>query len=195
MDQLDIVNRALLKCGLPLAASLNDCDWNASLVFEAVSHECLRNFAWNFATEFEQLTPQGTPRFGFERAYALPAACLRVIDVHCAHDLRSPKARYQVAGKKLFTQVVPCYLRYVSAAIPCEDWPTDFCNVVAARIACEIAPLSTQTSSMTPQLMQGYALALAEAQATDARETAERVPFDHNILAARVGYENVGRRP
>lgn len=194
MDQLAIINRALLKCGLPLAASINDCDWNAQIVFEDVSHECLRSFTWNFAAEFKALTQAGTPAFGYERSYSLPDDCLRIIDVHCAHDLRSPKARYNWRGRYLYTQVSPCYLRYVTSLVPCEQWPADFCNVVAARIAWEIAPLSAQTMSMAGQLYQSYVMIMAEAQATDARESSERVPLDHNILLARAGYENVGRR-
>lgn len=194
MDQLGIINKALLKCGLPMAAALNDCDWNAAFVFESASHECLRSFAWNFATDFQALKQQGQPSFGFTKAYALPEDCVRVIDVHCAHDLRSPKARYAIRGRSLYAQITPCYLRYITNSIPCEDWPPDFVDVVAARIATEIAPLSAQTMSMTPMLVNLYEVRMKEAQAVDAREGAERVPLDQNILLARAGYENVGRR-
>lgn len=194
MDQLAIINRALLKCGLPLAAALNDCDWNATLVYDACASECLRSFAWNFAQKVETLAQTGTPAFGFAKSYALPDDCLRVIDVHCAHDLRSPKGRYVVQGRRLLANVSPCYLRYISSAVPCEDWPPDFCDAVAARIALEIAPLSTQSVGLVPQLAQFWQLSLATAQAADARESAERVPLDENILLARSGYERVGKR-
>lgn len=194
MDQLTIINKALMKCGLPLAAALNDCDWNAQLVYDSAVEECLRDFAWNFATRFATLAPSAPPAHGFAKGYQLPDDCLRVIDVHCMHDLRTPPARYERVGDMLYTQVSPCHLRYVSSNVPCGQWPSDFCNVVSCRIAWEIAPLSTQTASLTPQLAQQYYTALAAAQATDAREIAERVPLDVNILMARAGYENVGRR-
>lgn len=187
MDQLTIINKALLKCGLPLAAAINDCDWNAALIFESASHEVFRNYAWNFATRYVTLGQQGAPAFGFEYNFQLPADCAKVIDVHCLHDLRSPQARYAVQGKKLLTNVCPCHLRYVSHDISVGDWPPDFADAVAWRIALEIAPLSAQTMAMTPQLMQGYNLALANAQAVDARECMERVPLYWNILLARGG--------
>lgn len=186
MDQLAIINRALMKCGLPLAAAINDYDWNAAFVFEAAAGECLRSFCWGFAQEFRSIPQSGTPAHGFTKCYALPDDCLRVIDIHCAFDLRSPKGRYVVQGKKLLANITPCYLRYVTGNCDCESWPPDFCDAVACRMAMEIAPLSTQTN-LLPQLSQMFALALANAQATDARENAERVPLDYNILNARAG--------
>ena len=49
MTKLEIVNNALMKCGLPLAASLDDCDWNVQAIFEGVAGEVLRCHPWNFA--------------------------------------------------------------------------------------------------------------------------------------------------
>lgn len=192
MDKLTLVNKALLKVGLPLAAALNDCDWNAAMVFDAASEEVFRSFTWNFAQKYVSLGQGSAPGHGYDFSYPLPADCARVIDVHCQHDLRSPRARRSVVGKQLYTNVSPCNLRYVSKATPIADWPADFCDAVAARIALEIAPLSTQSASMVPQLMQLYQLALATAQAADARETTERIPHDVNIWAARAG-EGVGK--
>ncbi len=194
MDQLGIINRSLMKCGLPLAAALDDCDWNAAFVFETCASECLRSFAWNFATRLAALSPAGAPACGFNRQYQLPEDCLRLIDVHNVMDARAPKCRFQISGKTLYTQAIPCWVRYISRDIPCEDWPPDFTDAVACRIALEIAPLSTQTMSSVPQLMQLYQASLLTAQAVDARECAERVPLDHNILLARAGYEQVGKR-
>lgn len=185
MDKLTIINKALLKCGLPLAAAVKDCDWNASLIYDSCARELLRGFSWGFAQNFVSIAQAGVPAHGFDHAYQLPADCLRVVDVHCVFDLRSPKARYVIQGKRLLTNVAPCYLRYISSSYGCESWPDDFCDALASRIAMEIAPLSGQNMSMTSQLAQLAQLALANAQATDARENAERVPLDHNILMSR----------
>lgn len=192
MDKLTIINKALLKTGLPLAAALNDCDWNAAMIFDSATHECLRSYPWGFAQEFAALGKGDAPAHGFEYSYPLPADCVRVIDLHCQFDLRSPRARKTVVGRKIFANVSPCYLRYVSSRTPVSTWPADFCDAVACRIAMEIAPLSAQTVALTPQLAQLYQLALATAQASDARETTERVPLDVNIYAARAG-EAVGK--
>lgn len=194
MDKAGIINMAQMKCGLPLSAALNDSDWNADFVFDNCANECLRSFCWGFAQEFKILALNGTPEFGFEKQYKLPTDCVRIVDIHCVNDLRSPKGRYTVKGKILRTQLSPCYLRYVTNSVPCDEWPPDFTDAVASRIAVEIAPLSTQTMALSNILMQRYMASLANAQATDARENMERVPHDVNIMLARGGYEQVGAR-
>lgn len=192
MDRLLVINKALMKAGLPLAASLNDVDWNAQLVFESCVDEALRGFAWGFAQRFEVLGMSGAPAHGYRYGYGLPGDCLRVIDVHCMHDLRSPRARYVVSGRNLYCNVSPCNLRYVARNYEPEEWPVDFADAVACRIAMEIASLSTQTMKLLPSMMQLYQAALAQAQATDGRETQERVPLDESIWLARAA--DVGGR-
>lgn len=187
-DKLSIINAALMKVGLPLAADVNDCDWNASTIYEAMAEQALRSFPWGFATRFAVLTRSAAePAFGFRYAYAMPSGCLRVVDVRCGEDLRSPKARFVVSGKLVYANVSPCNARYVARELDPADWPTDFADAVAARIAAEIANLSAQTMSMTPGLIQLYQLSLAQAQAIDATETTERVPLDESILRTREG--------
>lgn len=195
MEKLDVINRALMKCGLPLAASLNDCDWNASVSFDDCSREVLRSYCWGFAQRFVALAPTGKPVHGFEHSYKMPDDCLRIVDARGCFDLRSPRVRHvRVVGREIYTQMSPCYLRYICDSVAPEEWPPDFADAVACRVACETAPLSTQTMALTPQLMQLYQVSLATAQATDARENAERVPRDIDIWAARGGYEQVGKR-
>lgn len=195
MDELTIINKALLRCGLPLAAALQDCDWNAAFVFDTCSKEVLRQFTWSFARKIAALQMNASAEHGWRHSYNLPADCLRVVDVHCMSDMRTPKATYEIIAGKLCANVSPCYLRYVSSSIPVASYPIDFADAVAARIAVEIASLSTQSMGLAPQLLQSYELSLIKAQATDARENAERVPFDHNITLSRGGVdERVGRR-
>lgn len=190
MTRLDIINRALMKCGLALAASINDCDWNASITFEDCAAEVLRSFCWGFCQRLVSLAPAQAPQCGFEKAWQLPSDFLRMVDVRTSHDMRSPRCRsVRVVGNVIYTQCAPCYLRYISNSVEPEDWPPDFCDAVACRIACEIAPLSTQSMAIAPQLMQLYQLSLATAQATDSRENAERVPRDIDIWSSRGGYE------
>jgi len=186
-DKLAVINAALMKVGLPLAASLNDCDWNASTIFDAVAEQALRSFPWGFATRFAALAPAREPSFGFRYAYTMPDDCLRVIDVRCADDLRAPKARFVISARQVYANVSPCNCRYVTRDLDPANWPTDFADAVASRVAAEIASLSAQTMSMTPNLIQLYQLALAQAQAIDATETTERVPLDESILMGRSG--------
>lgn len=187
-DKLLVINKALLKVGLPLAANLEDCDWNAKLVYENVTEQLLRGFAWGFAQKFEKLT-NGTasPTHGYRYSYALPAGCLRVIDVRQENDSGAPKARYVLTGRALFTNVSPCYLRYVDKVLEPANWPPDFTDAVASHIAVEIAALSGEKIGLVPQLVQLANIALAEAQMNDARENTERVPLNDSLYAMRSG--------
>lgn len=195
MNQETIINKAMLRCGLPLTAALEDCDWNAAFIFETSAEEVLRQFTWSFARKITSLQVATTQIPGWGKTYFLPTDYLRVVDVHACSDMRAPKARYELVGNNLCANVSPCILRYVSKTTPVESYPVDFADVVALRIAVEISSLSAQTMGMVPQLTQLYELSLAKAQATDARENADRVPLDHNILLSRGGIEEgVGSR-
>lgn len=187
-NKLEVINSALMKIGLPLAATLDDADWNASTVYDLVVERVLRSFNWGFAASFGVFAPSGNvPIHGFTHAYAIPDDCLRVIDVRCASDLRAPRARFVVSGRDVFTNVSPCNARYVHMVKDPQLWPPDFTDAVSCLIAFEIASLSAQTMSMTPGLMQLYQVALAQAQSVDATETSERVPLDESVLIARAG--------
>ena len=188
-SKLEILNNGLMKCGLPLAASLTDADWNASVIFDTVAKQALRSFPWGFATKYVKLTPStAAPAHGFAYSYSMPQTCLRVLDVRAADDLRAPKARFSISGRLIYANVTPCHVRYVEDVSGTPDvWPDDFADAVSCKIAAEIANLSAQTATMTPGLLQMYQLSLAQAQAIDSTETNERVPLDESILATREG--------
>lgn len=186
MDKLWIINSALMKTGLPLAASLDDCDWNANYIYDNCTEQVLRSFAWGFAQKFASLPRESSePQFAYKYYYRVPDDCLRLIDVHCQQSLRSPKARFSQQGKLIATNVSPCYLRYVARQLNPEDWPPDFADAVACLIATQIAALSAEKAGLVPHLLQYYQLALTQAQLSDARENTERVPLDSSIYAAR----------
>lgn len=192
MTKLDVINNALLKAGLPLAAIQGDEDWNALFVFDKVVGEIMRGYAWGFAQKYVALNVDAAaPAHGFKYSYSLPDDCIRMIDVHCQTDLRSPKARYAVAGRKIFSNANPCYARYVSNDAAKESainlWPMDFTDAVAFRIALEIIALSGENMAAVPQLTQQYQISLGTAQLNDARESMERVPMEGSIYAARGG--------
>lgn len=69
--RLEVINNALMKIGLPLAATLADCDWNASTVYDLVVEQCLRSFNWGFAGRFATLAENTQmPAHGYEHSYA-----------------------------------------------------------------------------------------------------------------------------
>lgn len=185
MDRLALINAALMKCGLPLAASLQDADWGASQRLDNVAEQFLRAYPWDFATVHATLSRSGSPEHGYLYAYALPDDCLRVIDVRPAEDLRSPRARFSVAGENLYCNASPCNIRYVHRATDPNLWPPDFADAVATRLAAEIAPLSAQSFGLGASLLQMAQLALQLAQAADAAQRGERLPLGSPYIEVR----------
>lgn len=186
MTKLQIINNALLKVALPPAATLEDCDWNASSVFATCAEQALRAHAWGFAQAYAALERKAAPpAFGFSHAYAMPEDCVRVIDVRPGAEIRSPKARFVVQGRDVLTNASPANTRYVRRELNPENWPDDFANAVSCRIAAEIAGLSGEKIALIPQLMQMYQIAINQAMAADAHEETERVPLDESLYAAR----------
>lgn len=188
MQKLDIINMALLKCGLPLASSIDDCDWNAAFVYNNCLNEVLRSHAWSFALTYAKLSQEAAaPLFGKRYAYKLPSDCLKVLDIRNNWSTGAPRAEFIKAGEIIYTNASPCNLRYIRN---CEDpnaWPPDFANSVAGRIAYEIAGLSAEKMGLIPQLMQTYIAGLQMAITADSQETFVRMPRSNNLLDARKG--------
>lgn len=186
MDKLGVINLALLKVALPLAANLEDCDYNASMIFDNVADQNLKLHAWGFAQKFAILEEaRSTPAFGYPYAYLKPADCVRIIDVRQDNDLRAPRARMSPEGALVFTTARPCYARYVWRCLDPQYWPADFTDAVACHIACEIAGLSGEKIALVPQLYQLYTVSVSKAMANDAREVTDRVPLDESLYRAR----------
>lgn len=190
MDKLTIINRALMRCGLKLAASLNDCDYNAHIIYEDVKRECLRSFAWGFAMRFSVFgRAEADPAFGYSYAYRMPEDCCRVVDVRASQDIRAPRAEYTTAGKLVYTNASPCNARYVSFDIDPDDWPLDFASAVSSRIAWEIAALSAESMNLVAPLMQQFAAAMQLAQINDSREQTARASTSRFSVDVRNGGE------
>lgn len=186
VDKLGVINLALLKTALPLATSLDECDWNASYIFDIMAEQVLRAHSWGFAQRFAQFARASTaPSFGYANSYVMPADCLKVLSVWAVSDVRAPKSEFRTSGRNVFTHAAPCNAAYVARDLEPENWPPDFTDAVATRIAMEIAGLSAEKMALVPQLMQLYQYSLAQAQASDSREERARVPYNDIFTGAR----------
>lgn len=187
MDDLTLINKALLRCGLPLAAAVADADWNASFILATVKEELLRCHAWSFARKIEPLAQSTQSTHGWLKTYELPSDCLKVVDIHATADVRAPKARYEIVAGRLACNIVPCYLRYVSDDVGVGSYPPDFANAVAYKVAERIAPLSGQSTQLAQVIAQDAEVALQKAMVADSQEGFDRVPLDRDILLRRGG--------
>lgn len=185
MDKLSIINHALMTCGLPLSATLADCDWNATLAYPLIYGKMMTGYNWNFATRLKQLKEADNEiNFGYTHVYQLPDDFLRLIDCRRVFDLRAPALQGRLMQGFYCCNARPCNMRYI-ANVPESLWPDDFCLALASGIAAHIAGLSAEKLSLVPTLLQLYQKNLAEAQAADASQSTERMPMDMTLWNAR----------
>lgn len=185
MDKLAIINHALMACGLPLSASLADCDWNASIAYPLIHGKMMTGYNWNFATRLKQLEEvENEVSFGYTHCYRLPRDFMRLIDCRRVFDLRAPAVQGRVMQRFYCSNSRPCNMRYI-ARVPEELWPDDFCLALSSGIAAHIAGLSAEKLGLVPTLTQLYQKNLLEAQAADASQCTERMPMDMTLWNVR----------
>lgn len=188
MTKLDILNFALMQCGLPLASTLEDMDYNARFAFDSAVLEALRAHHWSFARAYaalEEVPNDGS--YGNRHVYKLPPDYLRFIDARNNQDMQAPAARdIERAGPYLLCHISPCFLRYTRLENNPENWPADFAKAIALHIASDIAALSAERMDLKTSLLQQYSLQISLAQTADAREHKISLP-SQNLSSSRSG--------
>lgn len=185
MTKLDIINNALMKCGLPLAASLAEADYNAMHVYDASVESVLSAHAWSFARVY--ITPAEVTNsrgFGPTYAYKLPDNFVWLIDVRSQTSTNSPCGLHEVVGKTLYCDMRPAHVRCIVKTDE-STWPADFAEAVATLIAAKIAGLSSEKMSLVAPLMNMYSLMLGLARESDSRSVRSRMPQDNPFTRAR----------
>lgn len=194
-SKTSIFNRALRILGgrsvqspdenLPDAIRMNEA-WDDCV------DEVLRAHPWSHAMQWASLAKLATPPpFGFAYAYELPSACLRMVDIRTDGDLTREGQPFEIVGSAVYTNATPALARFVVRTDSTSLWPSDFCGVLALRLAVETASaLAKDGGKLAPVLLQRYQLALDAAKLTDAacmREVDANREADNPFLKARFG--------
>lgn len=189
VSQIQICNRALYKLGAARITSLGD-DVKASRaladVYDSVLDGELAKYRWAFAMKraiLPALVP--APAFGFQRQFQLPSDYIRldmVGDYYCTSDLTdyrtSPSALYVIEGGKILTNLpAPLHVRYVSRVTDSTQYVSPFVELMASRLAAELAEDLTQSSQKKQLAQADYMAALKDARRLGAIETeSEKLP-------------------
>jgi hypothetical protein len=182
-SETDIANSALAKLGADRIVSLNDDTREARLLkeqFGKVRDDLLRSHPWNFAIERTSLAAlTSEPEFGFTYEFQLPSDCLRVLEIE---DFDS---EWQKEGNKLRADTTPLNIKYVKRTVEVGKWDANFCEVLAAKLAADIAFAVTQNASLKKQLNDEYMQKLREARSFDGQEGGVRTVYAKKWLNAR----------
>jgi len=182
-NKIEITNAALIAVGSDIIASLSDQTTEAQVVntiWDQARRSLLRANLWNFATKRVELAQSVTPpSFDYAYRYALPSDHIRTVQVFTDTD-------YKVENGFVVTNSERCQLKYIADIVDVNLWASDFCEVMSAKLAAEIAFPLTKDLKVS-QLM--YSLFQEKLQAAiwiDASEDiADNYQFDNSLLIGR----------
>lgn len=178
-----VANSALAKLGSARIVTLDDNTREARLIkeqFSKLRDELLRSHPWNFAIGRSSLAVlSSTPAFGFTYEFELPADCLRVLETD-SNDLE-----WQIEGTVLRTDDNAVSIRYIKRVTETGKWDANFSELLALRIAYDIAYAVTQSASLKAQLSNEYIQKLREARSFDAQEGGTRQVYANQWLNSR----------
>lgn len=170
--QLSIVNQALRFLGQAQVDFLSQSDNVTALAkssWDGTVEWCLRCHAWSHSQKWASLAREAEdPPFSFKASFAVPADCLYIIDIRGDEDLTTEGAEFALVGMHLYTDIEKCLCRYVAKGIDPSFWPSDFCELVAYKLALEMAPTMVPAdSAIKNELFQQMQISLDIARAND----------------------------
>lgn len=183
--QVDICNIALTSLGDQRIVSLSDNNERARLCsarYDDVRNAVLRAYHWNCAIKRATLTRSSeTPAWGYSFKYALPADCLRVLDVQ---DYEIP---FDVEGRFIITDASSLKLQYVARVTDETQYDALLVQAIGTRLAMEIAEPLTGRRDLRQDMTAKYQAILAEARSADSAERGLPKTIESDVfIAARL---------
>lgn len=196
-SETDIANLALSRLGHTSISSLsqgnkaaNACQLHYPICRDAV----LRAHPWNFSIKRETLAQDSTaPNHEFTYRHVLPTDCLKVLRTNWEADgisstavygfpgmngYNSEMAPYRIEGRFLLANESIVKIEYIAKIEDPAQFDALFVDLLAQRLAAEIAPIITDTQSVAKSMWDIYTMKLAEARTTDAQEGTPRDVVD-----------------
>lgn len=177
-SEVAICNSALAKVGAQRILSLDDNNERAKLLkeqYEKIRDELLYSHPWNFATERASLAPSNVaPKFDWDYQFPLASDVLRVYGT----DL--PKTEpWTVEGRMFMCNYDTVQIKYIKQVTDVSKYTPGFVEVLALKIAADIAYSITQSATLASTLNDKYEKRLREVRSFDAQEGAgDRVYAD-----------------
>lgn len=166
---VQICNSALIKIGADRIISLDDDNKRAQYCKEQypkLRDELLRAHPWNFAIKRKELGQLATtPEFEFTYEYQLPTDCLRVLKTSLPNV-----EEYSIEGRKLLSTSQEVSIKYISQVTDTSLFDKGFEEVLAFRLAADLAYGLVQNAALQGALFDEYQVQLSLARSYDAQE-------------------------
>lgn len=165
---IHICNLALAKIGSPSISSLDEESKEASscgLLYESIRDEVLQVRPWPSCTKRDALALlDETPAFEFTYAYQLPSDFLDMVRFGASDDTTSP---YRIEGRKVLTNISPAQCLYIFRNTDTAQYEPMLVDLIATRMAVDLALLVAQSSTMNAAQRQDYEVKRQRARSND----------------------------
>lgn len=159
-SETDICNLALSHLGEAPIESLNEDSTAAracALNYETTRDGVLRSHRWNFAQTRAALAQlEATPAFGWSYAYALPADCLRVLEVNDSEVGDVISGPFIIEGRNLLTDETSVNLVYLRRITDVSQFDVLFIEALALKLAVVLSEKIRGTTGKTAELLSAY---------------------------------------
>lgn len=166
-SKIEITNIALIRLGASPISSFEEGSTvaiAAGVVWDTARTSLLRDHPWNFAIKDIEVPQSSTaPKAKYKYKYQLPSDCLRLLEVYDDHD-------FKLKGREIHTDMTSCKIKYVSDITDTAIWDSAFTDLMAAKLAFELAYPVTESTSLMQQMGEIYALKIQKARFVDATE-------------------------
>lgn len=166
MDKTGIANLALSNLGEASIQSLSDNNARARATdarLDDVITTVLRMHVWNSALERQELTNIGSPLFGWNYTFQLPANYIRVVEVE-------PVSKYVVEKNNILSNEKTLHLLYVASPDDINNLDPLLVEAIALKLAWETAETLTSKTGLKQEMMQKYIIALQEARSANSKD-------------------------
>lgn len=168
-SEVQVCNNALVEIGAQRIAALSDTTERARVCNEQyakVRNELLYAHPWNFAIKRAQLAATvNTPEFEWDTEFSLPSDCLRVLDTDLYKD-----QDYQIEGRFLYANTDAIKIKYIAEIADVTKYTPGFAEVLALKLAANIAYALTQSTTLKEQLEAKFERRLKVVRTFDAQE-------------------------
>lgn len=182
--QLTLINVALTRIGANQITSLEDDTEEqraAVALWDVVRRATIRDGTWSWATREVGLAPLvSNDSLRFQYSFQLPSDCLRVMEVYDTYN-------YKLVGRHIHSDGSTCKLRYIADVTDTTEWDPSFDDVMAQRLAAELAFALTKSQATADSMWVLYDRKLRTARHQDSMEEVQD-PFDltsNSIISER----------
>jgi hypothetical protein len=179
-SEVEVCNSALIKLGVKTISSLEDDSKEARLCkqqYPLMRDELLRSHPWNFAITRVALTKtSNTPAYEFTSEFLLPSDVLRVLLTDLNLSPTTQEEPWQLESnpttglKVILSNQSTMKIKYLRKVTDPQKFDAIFSEVLAWKLAANIAYNMVQSVSLAGQIFQLYKEALSQARSFDGQE-------------------------